>query len=271
MEKRLECSLEYVCPVRSSDSDQCCVALLSPNDLLAEGIAQGLLQDEKIFVQNSFDTFNSLMAFQGPTCYEVMLINARLIQYPLADFFQQLKKKTSNTRFIVFAAESDQQFLKALMRAGVYGFLPMDASVSELCNAILAVKSGQLWYSKSLLDEMVFDAMEFERLIEQSIKERIDALKEQLTSRERDVFCLVLEGLSTKQIAAQINMSEPSVKQYLTRLFKKFNVTNRLQLILVAYERVCPVTNIVKMFRRTVDRRRTENGQSPLIQDPLQD
>ena len=120
------------------------------------------------------------------------------------------------------------------------------------------------------MDEIVIDAMEFERLIEQSIKERISLLKDQMTNRERDVFCLVLEGLSTRDIAKQIHMSEPTVKQHLTRLFKKFDVSNRSQLILSAFERVCPVTNMIKLFRRTLDRRRAENGGTPLITDPLQ-
>ena len=117
---------------------------------------------------------------------------------------------------------------------------------------------------------MVIDAIEFERMIEQSIKERIGLLKEQMTGRECDVFCLVMEGLSTKEIAAQIHMSEPTVKQHLSSLFKKFDANNRSQLILSAFERVCPVTNMIKLFRHTLDRRRIENGVLPLISDPLQ-
>ena len=135
----------------------------------------------------------------------------------------------------------------------------------------MSVKSGQLWFNRSLLDEVVFDAMEFERMIEQSIKDRINLLKDQMTARESDVFCLVLEGLSTKQIANQIHMSEPTVKQHLTSLFKKFDVTNRSQLILMGFQRVCPVSNMIKLFRRTLDRRRIENGDKPLILDPLED
>ena len=264
------CLPDKECPMSSSDAAQCCVALISSQDLISDGINQGLEQHAKIFLQNRFCTFDELLNFDQPTCYEVVLINARLIQYPLSDFFAQLQTKTPRARFIVFAAETETQFLKALMRAGVHGFVPIDAAIDELCEAILHVKSGQLWFNRSLLDEVVIDAMEFERMIEQSIRERIGVLKEQMTPRESDVFCLVLEGLSTKQIATQIHMSEPTVKQHLTSLFKKFDVSNRSQLILSAFERVCPVTNMVKLFRRTLDRRRIETGRTPLIPDPLE-
>ena len=251
-------------------ADLCSVALVSSQDLIAEGISQGLEQHNKINLLARFDNFDNLLKSAQPDRYEIVLMNARVIQYPLSDFFQQLMNISPHARIIVFAAEADHQYLKSLMRAGVYGFVPMDASVDELCNAILAVHSRQLWFNKALLDEMVIDAIEFERLIEQSIKERIGVLKEQMTNRECDVFCLVLEGLSTREIAAQIHMSEPTVKQHLTRLFKKFEVSNRSQLILSAFERVCPVTNMIKLFRRTLDRRRSENSIIPLNSDPLQ-
>jgi RNA polymerase sigma factor (sigma-70 family) len=269
MSKRVNCTLDNRCQTEPGDTGRCCVALISSKDLIAEGISQGLEQHDRLFLQDRFTNYNDLLDSTRPACYEVVLINARLIQYPLSDFFQQLQQVTPRARIMVFAAEADHQYLKSLMRAGVYGFVPVNASLDELCHAILAVKSGQLWFDKSLLDEMVIDAIEFERLIEQSIKQRISVLNEQMTPRERDVFCLVMEGLSTKEIASQIHMSEPTVKQHLTRLFKKFDASNRSQLILSVFERVCPVTNMIKLFRRTLEHRRSDSGVMPLISDPL--
>jgi len=260
MSQRVNCTPDNLCQTEAGNAGQCCVALLSSKDLIAEGISQGLDQHDRIFLQDQFNNYSDLLDSSRLACYEVVLINARLIQYPMSDFFQRLQQITPRARIIVFAAEADHQYIKSLMRAGVYGFVPMDASLDELCNAILAVNSGQLWFNKALLDEMVIDAIEFERLIEQSIKGRISVLNEQMTNRESDVFCLVMEGLSTREIAAQIHMSEPTVKQHLSRLFKKFDASNRSQLILSAFERVCPVTNMVKLFRRALDRRREESG-----------
>lgn len=271
MVHRVNCQLNEICPIKSTKEQRCCVSLISSADLMAEGIAQSLESHSSIFLQDRFASYDDLENSKTPRCYEIILINVRLVQYPLPAFFQQIKAAAPEARIIVFAAESDPQLIKSLMRVGVYGFVPIEASASELCDAILSVKSGELWFDKELLDEMVFDAMEFERLIEQSIKDRIGVLKDQLTKRERDVFSLVLEGLSTKQIATQIHMSEPTVKQHLTSLFKKFAVSNRSQLILVAFERVCPVTNMVKLFRRVLDRQRVEKGSIALIADPLKD
>ena len=262
---------QHIQTARSDQAAPCSVALISSSDLIAEGIRQGLDQHHRIELQDRFDSHIDLANSSRSSGYDVVLVNSRLIQYPMSEFFQQLQQLSPSARVIVFAAEGEHQYLKSLMRAGVYGFVPMDASVDELCNAVIAVAAGQLWFNKKLLDEMIIDAIEFERLIEQSIKERIDELNQQMTKRECDVFCLVMEGLSTKEIAAQIHMSEPTVKQHLTRLFKKFDASNRSQLILSAFERVCPVTNMVKLFRRTLDRHRCDTGMMPLIPDPLQE
>lgn len=267
----MSCTPEQVRHIGPAQNGQCNVAMLSANDLVAEGIRRGIDQHDGIVLQERFDTLAELSGSAPSPAYDVVLISSRLIQYPISEYFQQFQSAAPRARLVVFAAETDHQYQKSLMRAGVYGFVPMDASVDELCQSILAVNSGQLWFNKSLLDEIVIDAIEFERLIEQSIKERINALNAQMTKRESDVFCLVMEGLSTKAIAAQIHMSEPTVKQHLTRLFKKFDASNRSQLILSAFERVCPVTNMVKLFRRTLDRRRCDRGVMPLIPDPLKD
>lgn len=256
--------------LKQNQAKTCSVVLISPNDLVAEGIRQGLEKREGIVLREQYDSPAGLSNRPPSAVDDIVLVNARLIQYPMSGFFQQLQRLSPGARVIVFSAENDHAYLKSLMRAGVYGFVPMDASVDELCNAVSAVHSGQLWFDKSVLDEMVIDALEFERLIEQSINERISALNERMTRRERDVFCLVMEGLSTKQIAAQIHMSEPTVKQHLTRLFKKFDASNRSQLILSAFERVCPVTNMIKLFRRTLDQHKTDAGLMPVIADPLQ-
>lgn len=264
------CELEHHCGISSDNSEQCCVALISSQDLVAGGIHQGLKKHDSIFIQDSFNDLSELENSSSPACYEVVLINARVIQHPLSEFFNKIKNKTPRARIIVFASEADHQFQRSLMRAGIYGFVTLDASIDMLCKAILSVKSAQLWFNKALLDEVVIDAMEFEKMIESSIKERIHVIKEQMTKRESEVFCLVLEGLSTKEIATQIHMSEPTVKQHLTSLFKKFDVNNRSQLILTAFERVCPVSNMIKLFRRTLDSHRINNGETPLIADPLQ-
>lgn len=110
-----------------------------------------------------------------------------------------------------------------------------------------------------------------ERTLENSILDRINELYKFLTKRETAVFKLVLDGMATKEIAEKMHLSEQSIKLHLGRIFKKFQVPNRSQLILSTFSRICPVSNVYRLIRMTVDKRRIEKGQPPLIKDPLED
>ena len=75
--------------------------------------------------------------------------------------------------------------------------------------------------------------------------------------------------MATKEIADEMRLSQQSIKLYFGRIFRKFDVTNRSQLILLAFEKVCPVSNMIKLFRITLDKSRLSHGGLPIITDPL--
>ena len=73
-----------------------------------------------------------------------------------------------------------------------------------------------------------------------------------------EVLERVLDGMSNKEIAGQLFLSEQGVKMHLGRLFRKFGVANRAQLILIAFRRVCPFNhNLVDYLRQAREERGT--------------
>ncbi len=245
------------------------VLLFSRIDIFAEALAAMLV--EQNFAQVTMSNSEELDCLGDHEAGEtdVVLINAKSLQYPLDEFFQHFCDWHPGVKILVFGADDNDIFVRNLVRCGAHGFLNDETQAHQLREAVEWVMKGKLHVSRDLLDQIAMDAFEIERMIESSIKERIAILGEQLTPRENDIFRLLLDGLSTKEIAAKLHVSEQSVKLYLNRLFRKFNVKNRSQLILIAFERVCPVQNMIKLFRITLDRRRTANGQPPVIPDPL--
>ena len=174
-----------------------------------------------------------------------------------------------DVRFLVFGHDMDDVFVRSMVRAGVHGLIDDSQDPASLRHALDEVRAGGYWIGRRTLENFIHGAIEMQEIIEQGIRDRIDAIQDHLTRRESDVLQHVLDGKSTKEIARELNLSEQSVKLYLGRLFRKFEVTNRSQLILMAFQRVCPVSNMIQLFRRTLDRRRIELGQPPLIPDPL--
>jgi DNA-binding NarL/FixJ family response regulator len=68
------------------------------------------------------------------------------------------------------------------------------------------------------------------------------------------VLRCVLDGMAAKNIAYELYISEQSVKLYLSRMFRKFEVSNHSQLILMAFQRICPANNMIQLFRWSLDK-----------------
>ena len=205
---------------------------------------------------------------------EILLVDLKVVEEhlqhaPIDALFSEFLNAFPKLRIIVFGHEIPENHVHRMLRAGVHGFIDSNTTQDLLATAIQEVHSGGHWVGRKVLEQLIYSSVEMEQIIKQGIRERIEAIHDTLTKREIDVLQRVLEGMSTKEIASDLCLSEQSVKLYLGRLFKKFEVTNRSQLILMAFQRVCPAYNMVQLFRKTLDKRRIAAGKSPLISDPL--
>lgn len=197
------------------------------------------------------------------------VIDATLRSTGIDNLFSEFMDAYPELRIIVFGREFNDGFVRKMLRAGAHGFIDSNMTQDTLLKAIHEVDAGGFWISREALQQIIYSAVEMERIIEQNIRERVEAIQGDLTRREAEVLKCVLEGLSTREIAEQLNLSEQSVKLHLGRLFRKFEVNNRSQLILMAFTRVCPVSNLIKLFRSGLDKRRLANDEPPVICDPL--
>jgi DNA-binding NarL/FixJ family response regulator len=118
-------------------------------------------------------------------------------------------------------------------------------SGDHILMAFNAVSNGQFWVERHVMERFINA-----RSLHDSIFSRARSLGERLTTRELEVLQLVLQGLSTSEIANRIFLSHQGVKAHLTTLFRKFNVKNRPQLILTALDEVSPVDSITSIFQQ---------------------
>lgn len=202
---------------------------------------------------------------------DVLLLHYLAIAPSIQEFFGRIAEAAPGAKVIVFGQHMDDVFLFNIIRAGASGYINENMSGNNLLHAVREVQAGRLWVERRVLEKIAQAAFDVERTLENSIIANIDAVHKILSRRETAVFRLVLEGLATKEIADTLHLSEQSVKLHLGRIFKKFQVTNRSQLILQAFSKICPVSNVYRLIRMTLDRRRIENGQPPLIKDVLAD
>ncbi len=200
---------------------------------------------------------------------DILLLHYTMVPVPVQHMVTKVREASPETHIIVFGQQMPRDFLVDAVIGGVRGYVNENMDSAHLLRAIAAVRDGRLWVERSILEQIAVHAMEVQGVIEKTILERIDMIRTLLTPREATVLRLVLDGLVTKEIAVTMNVSEQSVKMHLNHMFAKFGVTNRAQLILQTYARVCPVTNVVRLFRMSLDRFRVSRNKRPLITDPL--
>jgi DNA-binding NarL/FixJ family response regulator len=119
----------------------------------------------------------------------------------------------------------------AALRAGASGFLLKDAAPAEIVNAIRSVVAGEAW-----LDPAVARRLIDEFAARPEPHTPTPAEMAQLTPREREVLSLMARGLSNADVAAELFISEATVKTHLARVMIKLGVREKAQAVAAAYQ-----------------------------------
>ncbi len=121
---------------------------------------------------------------------------------------------------VVVSASEESRVVRACQSLGASGFIPKSVDLDVMREALAQIRDGDVWFDADVIDNED-DAILFEKLAS-------------LTPAQRRILNLVSEGMLNKQIAYQMEISEATVKAHITAIFRKLDVVNRTQAVLVA-------------------------------------
>ena len=150
---------------------------------------------------------------------------------------RELRTASPSTNTVLLMDHPHREVVVDAFRAGARGVFCRVGSVEDLCKCIDRVSHGQIWAGcdeiKYILDALV-----------QSNPLRLEALGTRLLSpREQEVVRSVAQGLSNREIADQLKLSQHTIKNYLFRIFDKLGVSNRAELIFMAFSSPTGIVN----------------------------
>lgn len=162
---------------------------------------------------------------------QVALISSSLGQNGLKglELSRQLRNNFPNLKVIILLDRSTRESVVEAFKAGARGVFCRSGSLKLLRKCILCVHAGQVW-ANSIEMHFLLDS-----LFEVRVKPLVDAKGMKLLSkREEDVLYCVVDGLKNREIAAQLHLSEHTIKNYMFRIFDKLGVSSRVEMILYA-------------------------------------
>jgi DNA-binding NarL/FixJ family response regulator len=164
---------------------------------------------------------------------DVVLMDVRMPELDgIAATRELTRSPMTRTRVLMLTTFDDDQLVYEAMRAGASGFLLKSAPPAQLVEGIRTVSSGDALLAPSITRRLI---EEFVRRPSPATNATPDALAE-LTARERDVLTLIARGLSNAEIAAELVITEATVKTHINRLLAKLDLRDRVQAVVLAYE-----------------------------------
>lgn len=212
-----------------SKTDQQSIRLLLIDDhtLFRESVAR-LLQSEPGFevVAHCGSGTEALQILKSSSEIDIVLLDLDLGGESGAEFLVRLRNIHFDGRVLLVTAGVNDREVPGLIRRGIAGVFMKHGSPALLIQGIREAMVGKALFAQDMLRKAFEDVQ----------AGRTDQRHSKLTERERQVLSFVFEGLSNKQIADRLQISETAVKASLQQLFAKTGVRTRSQLVRVALE-----------------------------------
>jgi DNA-binding NarL/FixJ family response regulator len=135
------------------------------------------------------------------------------------------------TRIIILTTFDLDQYVYEALSAGASGFLLKDVSATHLAAAVRLVVTGDALLAPTITRRLV-ERYAKQHATHHDTQQQLGAL----TARELDVLLLVARGLYNREIAAELRLSEATVKTHVTHILTKLNLRDRIQAVVLAYQ-----------------------------------
>ena len=196
------------------------VMITDDHSLIREGLKQLLeLEGDLQVIAEACDGIDCMEKLKEQIP-DVLLLDINMPRMNGLEVLQKIKDEKIDVKILVLTVHNEVEYLLKAVDIGINGYLLKDSESSELKKAILSVVDGEDYIQPSLIP--VLNAKMIDRDMD---SEKI----EKLTKRELEVLKLLAVGMYNKGVADELHISERTVKNHVSSIFKKIDVSDRTQ------------------------------------------
>ncbi len=214
-----------------TDTNKITLIIADDHMLIREGLKQLLELEGDISVVaqagNGQEAIEKTLEYKP----DILLLDINMPEINGIDVLRRLKDVGANTKVIILTIHDDKEYLFATMKIGADGYILKDSDANSLIRAIRDVNSGRTYIQPNLAKMMV-DELNYKDEESNGMLKKIRSL----TKREYEVLTLIAEGLNNKDIADKLFISEKTVKNHVSSIFKKIGVNDRIQAAIFAFK-----------------------------------
>ncbi len=198
------------------------ILLVDDHEIVRQGLKTVLAHDSRLRIVGEATTAKAAVAAALASKPDVVLLDIRLPDGSGVDACVDILEQCPTTRVLFLTSYADDDTVLAAVLAGAHGYLVKEIGIDTLVDSIKRVAAG----------ETILDPVATKRVLS-LVKTRSETpggdLQEPLSPQEHKIVALVAEGKTNKEIAATMGLSPKTVKNYLSNIFQKLQITRRAQ------------------------------------------
>ncbi|MDQ1414897.1 MAG: hypothetical protein QOF81_510 [Acidimicrobiaceae bacterium] len=213
-----------------SGADTVRVLIADDQAVFRRGLFVVLSTEDNIEVVAEAENGEEAIAKTEELAPDVVLMDVRMPRVNGIEAARQIREISPSTKILMLTVSDEEDDLYQAIKAGANGYLLKEISVEEVADAIRAVAQGQSLISPSMASKLL---NEFNSLARRA-EERDQYLAPRLTSRELDVLRQVARGMSNREIADTLFISENTVKNHVRNILEKLHLHSRMEAVMYA-------------------------------------
>lgn len=205
------------------------VIVIDDHDLIREGLNRIISFEEDLEILGEGKNGEEALELVESKAPEVVVLDINMPKKNGLEVLKGIKQKDKNIKVVMLTVENDKKTILEAIDIGADGYILKESAGSEIVNAIRGVYSGEKYIDKILISTIFYNV---KRDLKYYSKEK--EIIKLLTNRELSILYEISKGLKNKEIAEKLFLSEKTVKNYITGIFKKIKVEDRVQATIFA-------------------------------------